>query len=199
MSIRDGFSSVVAEPVASCFQGLRTFRVDNGELQGSRRDDEEAGIPKNGGVVSYPRIGSLRGIFRTQYVWGPGINTAQCLRSNPLIASTQMLIPRIPFHKPPVPQCDCGFWAYTSASTLPVSGGGALAFGIIQGWGSSIIGPRGFRAQKARIIALTIDWMSLLDAVKAHYPHVPFYPSVESMVEAYPPSDLTSLLPESEN
>jgi len=83
--------------------------------------------------------------------WRPGVQEALCKY--------------VPSHKPPVEydtnekaECGCGYWAYWSmselgsmvtadSSSLPIAG-------IIEGTGRVIIGEKGFRSQRAAILAL---------------------------------------------
>lgn len=62
-------------------------------------------------------------------------------------------------HEVADPDCTCGFYAYTDATSLyenSISAGYmAAVFGIIKAHGYVTQGPRGFRAEKAEIVALT--------------------------------------------
>lgn len=64
-----------------------------------------------------------------------------------------------PPHRAPEPHCGCGFYAYwdTAAehrTTPTFAKDGVPICGVIEGWGRTLIGDRGFRCQKARIVAL---------------------------------------------
>jgi hypothetical protein len=56
-------------------------------------------------------------------------------------------------HLQPMKECMCGFWAYT-AGIHRMEALGPVVVGMIEGWGRMVIGPKGFRAEKARIVAL---------------------------------------------
>lgn len=101
----------------------------------------------------------------TGFTWPPGVVEARCKN--------------FPDHEPPVEydparkgSCGCGFWGYwkmadqTWHDKLPV-------FGIMEGTGRVVIGSKGFRAQKARIIALVpafaIDVATTPDPVPGPY------------------------------
>jgi hypothetical protein len=61
--------------------------------------------------------------------------------------------------------CNCGFYAVfdpskTGYGSLPISG-------MIEGWGEVILGPHGFRAQKAKIVALCLPPLPHPDKVRA--------------------------------
>lgn len=129
---RDGFSSTEYEPVAERFLGFRAFEiVDQG----------------------YDHLrGTLAGIFKRNYHWSPGVNAARCLY--PGRQPTDIVGGREHGLLTPVPECDCGFWAYANGDHIVCVHGPAV-LGIIEGWGRMVIGPHGFRSQYARIVALS--------------------------------------------
>ena len=152
-TLHDGFSSSTFEPVAEPFRGFRAFLIDDYErrrpqpyLTPRRRltsNEFAAGGTAHGAALR----GSLRGIFMSDYVWGPGANEAVCMAISPWRATR-------PTHASIRAECDCGFWAYTNGDHY-LSVPGPAALGIVEAWGRMIIGPHGFRAEKARIVALT--------------------------------------------
>lgn len=166
-----GFSSAEMEPegyepVATSFYGLRVWVVDSGtsveQLVGARsgmpwahmpstaQPDPGPGVPECGQLMpATARRGGLRSVYRSAYLWGPGINTASCLRNT----TTQG---RVEEHDPVFAQCECGFWAFTAGQHAMTIRGPSV-MGVIQGWGRMVIGPHGFRAQKARIVALCMQ------------------------------------------
>jgi hypothetical protein len=96
--------------------------------------------------------------------WNPGVNEAKCLKVT--VSDYRVWPPqevwRESFHKPPVeyPEpCGCGYWAYWSpgcSNPLGVmSPFGHSAFGVIRASGRVVIGEKGFRAEKAEILAVT--------------------------------------------
>ncbi len=50
--------------------------------------------------------------------------------------------------------CGCGFWAYWDFNPHEFHLGEKPVVGVIEGYGKTIIGKRGFRCEKARIVAL---------------------------------------------
>lgn len=55
------------------------------------------------------------------------------------------------------PECSCGFYAYHDGAILYATGGEGLRVeGIIEGYGRVVLGSLGYRAQKARIVAITL-------------------------------------------
>lgn len=151
-TLHDGFSSETYDPVAAPFRGFRAFLIDDlekrrplpeGKPRGVVPDEAfESGAAANGAA----RRGSLRGIFMTDWVWGSGVNHARCMYES----YTAMRV-----HNPAVikADCDCGFWAYTNGDHY-LSVGGPAALGVVEAWGRVVVGPDGFRAEKARIVGL---------------------------------------------
>jgi hypothetical protein len=83
--------------------------------------------------------------------------------------------------------CGCGFYGYYDGSNdyhKP-----ERVSGIVEGYGEVVIGTRGFRATKARLIALTIPEsvsFPLATRVRRNYRDVPFYDSFADMITAHP-------------
>lgn len=89
---------------------------------------------------NWPRPTLLRGQMGT---WQPGGNIAACKTSYP--------------HDPslvPAENCGCGFWAYWRLQLHELGGSQIKVCGVIEGYGAVLIGEKGFRAAKARIVAL---------------------------------------------
>lgn len=102
----------------------------------------------------------------------------------------------------PGKNCTCGFYAthipfYATHIPLPWRGS---VIGVIEASGRVIIGTQGFRAQKARIVAVVDPvaqhrWTAhgramLLD----NYPDVDWFQDPERMWEKYPPQDLSEIV-----
>lgn len=120
--------------------GIRVWRVDPlGRLTG----------------WSYPKV------------WTPGENTAECGRRRRTEECTRGECGRYhggtwgglpdPCTEPDPcggdsPDCGCGFWAYHDGVTQFGDGSGVV--GIVEGYGKTTVGTKGFRSQKARIVAL---------------------------------------------
>lgn len=150
--------------------------------------------------------------------WTPGENRAVCHRGyvNPWDERFVGVMRPETFEGRPDPndrehefrECSCGWWAYWGERNT-YAGEGRVA-GVIEGYGRTIVGSRGFRSARARIAALTIpegvspfslavSFLSLFDApkapsfseigalVSAQYPGVPVYRSVDAMVVDFPP------------
>lgn len=107
--------------------------------------------------------------------------------------------------------CECGFWSYhydEGASPLPPRPWSTFATpdtvtGVVANYGRITTGPKGFRSEKARILALALPGQhqaldepyrrsatnlsrDVLDKVRANYPGVNTFRSVEAMLEKYP-------------
>lgn len=84
--------------------------------------------------------------------------------------------------------CSCGFWAYDEASFAPQG----VVLGVIEAYGKTTIGTKGFRAEKARIVGLCR--IGAGDKVLSHsvqsrlsmlYPEVKFHETHDDMVLAH--------------
>jgi hypothetical protein len=116
----------------------------------------------------------------TGYRWNQGENIAVCnvtRTTGPMTAASFLGVPVIPGseieqpgdsgHRPPVEDCSCGFWAYWELSCAACHpghgrhmsyscGGGDWLHGIVEGYGSTLIGESGFRSEKARLVAVCV-------------------------------------------
>jgi hypothetical protein len=90
--------------------------------------------------------GMLRG---QKDFWQPGVNQARCMA----LGET---------HDPaliPEDSCACGYWAYWEIQQHDLGMAGTLpVVGVVRASGQVIMGPRGFRAQKAEITALHLPF-----------------------------------------
>jgi hypothetical protein len=144
-------------------------------------------VPESGDFE--PLIGEIRAIrtFRvgpggllyplfSRTPWQPGPNEAACRLSAD------------PAHRPPEPDCSCGFYAYadeTAAREYPFA---RYALAVVSCWGRVITGTRGLRAQHARIEAI---WFArdvprdLVSLVADQYPQATLYDQREAMLAAH--------------
>lgn len=87
--------------------------------------------------------------------------------------------------------CGCGFYGYYEGSDDYHDARRVSA--VVEAYGEAVIGTRGFRAMKARILALTIreglDGLTAAMArkVTTNYPDVAVFDSFDSMVSEFPP------------
>lgn len=143
-------------------------------------------------------LGRLTGIHYKQ-VWRPGENVAECRKSdNPYADLASMFTftftgtRLVQTKKPESPHsretCQCGFYGYYDGSNDYHQKG--RISGVVEGYGEVLIGTRGFRAAKARIVALRIpksvpDRLAAL--VRRNYAGVPFFSTFSAMVAEFPP------------
>ncbi|MGZ4807633.1 MAG: hypothetical protein ACXV5U_14750 [Ilumatobacteraceae bacterium] len=82
------------------------------------------------------------------------------------------------------PDCKCGFWAYDEAGFEELGD----VVGVIEGYGKATIGTKGFRCEKARIVALSRDGLSRSEESRLTdlYPGVEFHDDVAALVERFP-------------
>lgn len=151
--------------------------------------------------------GHLTGITFRQ-TWSPGENVARCFRTTTALSDTPRQDdwftgwPPIQYtqldHRRPDPckgielGCGCGFWSYEWTGMSTYAGNDTVT-GVIAGYGRMCAGPKGFRAEKARIIALAFPGKhqaydrvrtsrsrvtpELADLIRRNYPNVHFFRS----------------------
>lgn len=82
-------------------------------------------------------------------IWQDGENIARCL------VGDQKYHPDADI---PHQDCSCGFWAYWTLQVHDIGYGQLPVCGVVEGYGATVIGERGFRAAKARIVALHLPF-----------------------------------------
>jgi hypothetical protein len=82
-------------------------------------------------------LGRLVGVTKTDKVFKPGVNLADCSRCRLNRLAT----------------CECGFYAYFSGQDNKHMQGNPVG-AIIEGTGKTVIGTKGFRTEKAELLAL---------------------------------------------
>lgn len=80
-----------------------------------------------------------------QAPWQPGENIASCAACRP---GRECMHSEVPDEN-----CGCGFWAYWTVNAAPLYGQRRV-MGVVEGYGRTLIGDKGFRCEKARIVAL---------------------------------------------
>lgn len=84
--------------------------------------------------------------------------------------------------------CEHGFYAYYENSNDYYEAG--RVSGVIEGYGEAILGTRGFKSQKARILALYIPSdVKVGFKVRHNYSSVPIFDSFDAMVREFPGDD----------
>lgn len=84
------------------------------------------------------------------YHWAPGVNKAKCFCSHPACRISEELV---------TDDCGHGFWAYAEVPPDVTAGsyllsGAIICTGVVAGFGSCVVGPKGFRSMKAQLLAL---------------------------------------------
>lgn len=159
---------------------------------------EEAGFAVGvvRGVRSFKvdRLGRLTGVSYPQ-VWRPGENLATCRRNEQfMLTFAQFALFDGGLVKSPEPEphaldgCGHGFYAYYDGSDDFHKEG--MVSAVVEGYGEAVIGTRGFRCMKARIVALHIPDdvpAHLRKRVVANYRDVAVLDTFEQMVAEFPP------------
>lgn len=174
-----------------------TARPD-GEFDG-KRAEFAAGVVTGTRSFDVDNLGRLLGVsFRA--VWLPGENEAKCMERDDADYYRQVLLGGSPTRGPQVREsrrpahsiveCAHGFYGYYEGSNDFYEPGRVM--GVVEAYGETIIGTRGFRASKARIVALHIpDEVSVgkRRLITRNYQGVPVFDSFEAMISEFPPDD----------
>lgn len=91
-----------------------------------------------------PYSGALHSVTY-DYIWNPNDNLAYCGFTR--------------YGRCAREHCGCGFWAYHDGSEYPCGN----VTGIIDAWGPTTVGTKGFRAQNAKILALCVNASLMFD------------------------------------
>jgi hypothetical protein len=155
--------------------------------------------------------------------WTPGLNYARCLRNreavstwnHPLLGISSSRESELGLDSLPAPadmseSCVCGFYGVfepmASLSVAPL-----WVTGIIEGSGRAVVGEKGFRVERARILTLVLrrstrsGWrerqLSSLEAIIERYNFSKIFESMDSALEEFPLGNLDAsgeILPERE-
>lgn len=152
------------------------------------------GVVRGARAFSVDDIGRLAGVVFREAYWMPGVNTAECLKGTAHDPFNWRRFPNFFLPAPEQPHsfeiCHCGFYGYYDGSNDYAPRGNALVSGVIEGWGETLIGTRGFRCSKARIVALTIHQDTpprIAAQIRDHYWDAPLFPTFEAMVTEFTP------------
>lgn len=192
--------------------GLRTWRVDQyGRLRALHVSLAAAWRPgvntaechkdkyASGGLVFPSWHSSLTASLVTAYDQATGMVTVK-----PAGPEQKPEPQPEPPHETPTEGCPCGFYAYTDPRHEENGyRGEGFVTGIVRGTGRTLIGTKGFRCEKAEIVALidptrdgrkTAEWRVEQKAKLARvYPDVPLLPSRAALLEFAP---IESTLPD---
>lgn len=121
--------------------------------------------------------------------WFLGENNARCIRDQWPYPDDAAALPG--GHRIAGLDCTCGFYAYFDNSNdyYEKLYGIPKVTGIVEAYGTVTIGSRGFRASKARIVAIVRPhaflWLDQ-NAITGNYPGVPVYATVAEALAAHP-------------
>jgi hypothetical protein len=92
-----------------------------------------------------------------------------------------------------LPECRCGFYGFYDGSNDYYVGDDRhtnLVTGVVEGYGEVLIGTRGFRAAKAKIVALMMaPTLPAYDEVAKLYKDTPIFMEFDTMVREFPEDD----------
>lgn len=191
--------------------------------------DFAAGSVKGVRSFKVDQLGRLTGVSYEK-VWRPGENQSECFAeevyanraityyiNHPAFAYTDVsqimsggyVTTTKPPSDKPAPRvkkshtmaaCKCGFYGYYDGSDDYHKEGYVSA--VVEGYGETLIGTRGFRAAKARILAIQIPDeypLPVANRVRRNYPDVASFGTFNDMVRAFPPDQEMSPSPEKDD
>lgn len=124
--------------------------------------------------------------------WNRDVNGATCLQ--PLLRYYPALVTALMAtgsgltharHEPPGDDCRCGFYAVTDPWAVSWQLGAVT--GAVALWGDVIPHEAGYRAARARILAVTCRWPRTRRAIRSQYPELKIYWTRTALVHRYPP------------
>lgn len=129
--------------------------------------------------------------------WVRGVNVATCLAGGgacPGPLSCNMCAGGSG-HVSPMADCTCGFYAAHQIGGVDHRGS---VVGSIKAYGKVLVGPKGFKAQKAEIEALVFGGTVFTRTVMSEMWGVPIFSSTSELLEAFPPIPVDHLIPSEE-
>lgn len=161
-----------------------------GEFDG-KQADFAPGVVTGTRSFAVDKLGRLLGVAYAA-VWTPGENTAKCMERGDydFITLQPQGVHESGRDAHSMTECAHGFYGYYEGSNDYYESGRVM--GVVEGYGETIIGSRGFRAAKARIVALHIPAeipYGRRRLIARNYPGIPTFDSFDSMVAEFPPDD----------
>lgn len=187
--------------VAGSLVGVRSFRVDEwGRLIGPSYPD--VWKPGENVAVCHRSVeSSLGGLFLpalSQFtlrmdafsLYGPHYTVAPSEVEIPKAPPVNLKKkPKPPPHHVGMLSCQCGYYAYFDTANNPHHNKGNV-HAIIEGYGTITVGSRGFRAEKAKLLAVVIKPKRWNDAtserLRHNYPDVRFFGDKGEAFDAFP-------------
>lgn len=148
----------VTELAAGSIIGVRTWNID-----------------------SMGRLCAVNWPARQGGAWGPGVNTAHCKHgmNGCLCLDCNKDCPGIAH-----PDCTCGFYAYHDGISHAQNPGDVI--GVVEAFGKVTIGEQGFRAEKAVIRAVELEYTVARSRFARLYPDVMIVRSWQDALEHWP-------------
>jgi hypothetical protein len=153
--------------------------------------------------------GTLRpAVTSIPYVWTEGENLAQCFRTQvitgalpvrsevPIYDGEGNVVGTTKKHEVASKVCSCGFYAYFPGKGSHHSAGNIS--GLVKGTGRVVRGPKGFRSEKAEILAFirpsapTNIHGDLLESVLSQYSTIPVFESLKEATAEFPISSFSA-------
>jgi hypothetical protein len=122
--------------------------------------------------------------------WKPGENTAYCLKGHGAQPWPGKTVIHDETHAVPVIDCACGIYAWWPEVPSYMETFSDV-LGVAEGYGSVLVGSKGFRSEKAQLLGITGHGgddpppQADLDEIAARY-DVPAFPSLEELLTEFP-------------
>jgi hypothetical protein len=202
------------EFIAGSLTGVRSFSVDQlGRLVSPSMQDEVWTPGENTARCRKDEFTSYGGIF-TNYLsqlyaplTGPPFTFTLEKTNAPTPVGLQKVTPELDkaiaktsHHRAGIKGCKCGYYAYFDEDHNPHHGKSNVLC-VIEGYGLLTVGTRGFRAEKARLLALVVKprHRSLrYQHLQRNYPSLPVFPSRTAALAEFPLTPPTPLSPETD-
>lgn len=164
---------VIPCPNPASKPSLADDAVGGGKRRRNKRDDSDRCPCGCGLTVQDVRSGGVRSLHER-----PSCGEPTCRDGGHIVGSDHRFDP----------SCQCGFWAYDEAS---FAAQGEIV-GVIDAYGKTTIGTKGFRAEKARIVGLSRKdregkplSRSLVFRLASLYPEVAFHDDLDALIDAH--------------
>lgn len=152
-----------------------------------------AGVVTGTRAFDVDKLGRLIGVAYA-VVWTPGENQAKCMHRDEfgslMYGSSRVELREARRAPHSIADCAHGFYGYYEGSNDYYAEGRVMA--VVEGYGDTVIGTRGFRASKARIVALHIPGgmnVGRRRLIARNYAGIPIFDSFDAMVAEFPPDD----------
>lgn len=174
--------------LAIYYAGRRVPFVAPGEFDAKTQIELAPGVVRGSRSFRVAGAGQLTGVS-FQYVWRSGENDAKCLALAFSLTRYSGKDDVLDGHgEHDMTTCKHGFYGYYDGSDDFHHIG--MVSGVIEGYGETVIGSRGFRCMKARIVALHVPPevpAGETQLIRERYSDAVFFDSFGAMINAFPP------------